>query len=99
MDLLADRGLNLFGQFQQEQPPGFRLVIFLAELIATQEPNSRYPERMIAEELEGEVFPTTLADRIDGARMEAPAEPAPGICKVGSSRNVRILSASSIQKS
>ena len=37
MDLLADGGLNLFRQVQQEQPPGCRFVVFLVELAGSEE--------------------------------------------------------------
>ena len=72
MDLFADGGLNLFRQVQQEQPPTCRFVVFLVASCsqARSEPSTSTHEGSSSDRTD-QFLPTPLADRIDGAPVEA----------------------------
>ena len=76
LDLLRGRrGLDLFRQVQQEQPPMSRFVVFLAEVLGSEGRTFEFDARRIIERSDDEFFPTPLADRVDDSPVEASSEP------------------------
>jgi hypothetical protein len=74
---LADFGLNLFGQFQQEQPPSCRLVLFVAERFGGEQRTLRFDPRGIIERSDTQIRPAPLPEDVNDPPVEAPPQSPP----------------------